>query len=458
MGLNIGPRMTGLINFIQKINADIGIELPAGWQKLPEIEIAQNFLRGVNGFFFQTYSNIGTTKFDEEEFQYFSEFHKFWEKHHQEILNPRINRVQARQAAECLSKAVKRYGNDILLVTHKTHGVSKAAIAQVRFFTANQDFREPPKDPYGAYLKDSARFDAIEVYKDPEGFLKFIGATRLSQSDKRFDFARNAAKFLSDNGITAFQIAERFKNDVETIREALINFPNMGYGMKKSHMFIRDMVELKVWPTIANYDKIDVPSDINTMKLALRTRILETDIPLLSSFLDIFGHQYGCIEEMSASAWRVVWEEWRGVDAVTAPSSPCELDFLLYRIGREYCKPNLVEYECENGHSFFYFGAQVSLCRICKKKGMRGEAIPKRRMLPCQVNAKELPREEGILMLKEQNLLRTFDGVCILEQTCQPKTDLFRILDPPKSISIKGQTSWTNSTADRERGGGGMMG
>ena len=450
--------MTSLTQFIEKINADIGLGLPTNWRKLSEIEVAQRFLKGVNGFFFQTYSAIGTTQFDEEEFQYFSEFHKFWEKHHQEILNPRINRTQARRAAECLSQAVKRYGNGILRITHKTHGVSKAAIAQVRFFTANQDFREPPKDPYGAYLKDSTRFDANEVYKDPEGFLKFIGATRLSQSDKRFDFARNAAKFLSVNGITALQIAERFKNDVVTIREALINFPNMGYGMKKSNMFIRDMVELKVWPTAANYDKIDVPSDINTMKLALRTQILETDIPLLSSFLDVFCYQYGCIEAMSANAWRAVWEEWQKVDSSTVPSSPCELDFLLYRIGREYCKANLVEYECENGHRFFYFGAQVKLCRICKRKGKRGEAIPKRRMLPCQVSAKDLPREEGILLLKEQNLLRTFDGVCILEQTCRPKADGFRILDPPKSISIKGQTSWTNSTADRERGGGGMMG
>jgi hypothetical protein len=450
--------MSNLNQFIERITADIGIALPSKWKLLADVQVAQRFLTRINQFFFQTYSGIGNTELDGEEYQYFSEFHKFWEKHHKEILNPRINRENARKAAECLSLAVKKYGKGILSINHQTHGLPSAAIAQVRFFTANQDFRKPPKDPYGAYLKDATRFDATEISENPEEFLRFIGSTRLSQSDKRFDFARNAARFLTKYGITAFQIASTFKNDAVVIREALMSFPNMGYGSKKANMFVRDMVELKVWPNITNYDKIDVASDINTMKLALRMRILETDIPLLSSFLDIFCYQYSCMDEMSASSWRAVWEEWREVDASTALSSPCELDFLLYRIGREYCKDNLVEYKCEHGHVFFNFGAQARRCRICKQNKQRSEALPQRWMLPCQINSSELPREDGILMLKKANLLRVFNGTCILEGTCQPKSPDFRILDPPKSISIKGQTSWTNSTADRERGGGGMMG
>ena len=78
-------------------------------------------------------------------------------------------------------------------------------------------------------------------------------------------------------------------------------------------------------------------------------------------------------------------------------------------------------------------------------------------MLPCQVKARDLPREEGVLLLPEGDLLRIFDGVCILEEVCQPGTEAFRLLDPPKSISVKGQTSWTSAYADQERGGGGMM-
>ena len=71
---------------------------------------------------------------------------------------------------------------------------------------------------------------------------------------------------------------------------------------------------------------------------------------------------------------------------------------------------------------------------------------------------KDLPREKGRLLLKNSNLLKTFKGICIFENVCKPKTNEFRALNPPKSISIKGRIGWTNSYAIREKGGGGMMG
>jgi hypothetical protein len=172
--------------------------------------------------------------------------------------------------------------------------------------------------------------------------------------------------------------------------------------------------------------------------------------------LDIFCYQYGCIDAMSAQAWRAVWEEWRTLDANTAPGSPCGLDYLLYRIGREYCKDNLVQYECEFGHSFYWWGpAQKRRCIVCDRKN-RGWADPVNRVLPCQVAKDQLPKKDGVLMIPA--LLRLFGGTCIFEHTCDPKNPSFTIFDPPKSISIKGQTGWTNSIARRERGGGGMMG
>ncbi len=61
-------------------------------------------------------------------------------------------------------------------------------------------------------------------------------------------------------------------------------------------------------------------------------------------------------------------------------------------------------------------------------------------------------------MLKENELLRKFDGICIFEEVCMPRTKEFTALNPPKSISIKGQTGWTNSYAYKDKGGGGMMG
>lgn len=444
--------------FIENLNKRIDIPLPESWSGLSEVQLAQRFLEKLNEYFFQTYEGIGTTTFRGDELQYFSEFHKFWEAHHREILNVRIDRAQARLAAQALGNAIGKYGESILNVTHETHGLGPQAVAQVRFFTANQDFREPPEDPFGKYLDDPTRFNAQEIADDPADFLKFLGMTRLSQTDKRLDYARHAARFLLSRGITAFEIAQRFGDDAVQIRDALVNASNMGYGLKKANMLIRDMVELCVWPGLQHFDKVDVASDINTMKLALRTRILQTDIPLLSSFLDIFCYQYGYIDKMSAQAWRAVWEEWQQVDPSTAPLSPCQMDFLLYRIGREYCKEMVVQYVCEAGHVFYHFGAGLKNCRVCNRAKRRVRAHPRVRLLPCQLDSTDLPREEGHLLLREDNLLRLFDGVCVLETVCQPKTDNFRALNPPKSISIKGRTSWTKSYAYRDKGGGGMMG
>lgn len=450
--------MGNFVKFIKDINQKMGISLPSLWTDLTEVQLAQCFLEKLNKYFFQTYGGVGTTTFDGEELQYFSEFHKFWEVNHKEILNPRINREQAKLAAQALSNSIRSYGRQILSVTHQTQGLQPRAIAQVRFFTANQDFRQLPKNQFEKYFEDPTRFDAQEIADDPEDFLKFLGATRLSQTDKRLDFARNAARFLLKKDISALDIAKYFNHDAVRIREALVNAPNIGYGLKKANMFIRDMVELGAWTELINFDKIDVASDINTMKLALRAGILRTDISLLSSFLDIFCYQYGYIDEMSAKAWRTVWEEWVKLDTSTAPSSPCQMDFLLYRIGREHCADIVVQYECENGHVFYHFGGRLRNCPICRDRKIKKPAHPKNRFLPCQLESSQLPRENGQLLLKENNLLKIFDGMCIFEKICKPKTSEFRALNPPKSISIKGKTSWTESYAYQERGGGGMMG
>jgi hypothetical protein len=130
------------------------------------------------------------------------------------------------------------------------------------------------------------------------------------------------------------------------------------------------------------------------------------------------------------------------------------MDFLIYRIGREYGGDKLVEFVCENGHRFFYFGAQLKRCRQC-----RATITPVRRLMPCQVDATQLPRDDnGEILLKDTNLLRVFGGVCIFESVCRPKDSDFKRLSPPKAISIIGRTGWTDSYAYKDEGGGGMMG
>ena len=448
--------MGDFLNFVEDLNAKMGIALPSSWSKLGEIEIARRFLARLNEYFYQTYEGIGSIRIDDEEFRYFSEFHKFWEKHHDEVLNVRVDDGQAAACAEVLHAALSKHGSGIFRVEVDTRGLSVEAVAQVRFFTANQDFREPPKGPYQKYHEDPGQFEAGVIADDPEGFLNFLGFTSLSQTDKRRDFARNAAKFLLDRNIRAFGIAAYYNNDAAKIREALISAGNTGYGYKKVDMFLRDMVDLGVWPKLANMDQIDVAPDINTVKVALRTGILKSDIPLISSFLDIFCHQYGDVCSMAAMGWRGVWEHWRMEHPKTAPPSPCMMDSLLYRIGREYCSDGLVEYHCSEGHKFFHFGGGLRKCKLCSKSGTRSAVVKVARFLPCQVDKKDLPREGGEILCKSR-VFRAFAGTCVFEDVCQPRIKGFVPLDPPKSISIKGQTGWTSAYADREKGGGGLM-
>lgn len=447
-----------LLGFIQEINKRIGFELPSDWQHLPEVEVSRRFLAGVNEYFFQTHKGIGTTRFQGEELQYFSEFHKFWEKNHAAILDAQVSEEQARKAAQALAAAIRKYGNGILGLTAATHGLPPQDLASVRFLTANQDFREPPEDQFRRFLEDPTRFAPSVVADDPVGFLSFLGMARLSQTDKRTDYARNAARFLLENGGTAYGLAKRYGDDVVLIREALVCAPNIGYGAKKANMFLRDMMEMGVWPGLRNVDALDVASDINTMQLALRTRIVETAMPLLSSFLDIFCYQYSEIDRVSALAWRRVWEHWRRTDPDTAPAAPASMDFLLYRMGREHCKDNLVAYVCDLGHEFNYFGARLRLCPICTTNSKRSALRVAGRRLPCQVAPEDLPRSHGKLAISDQQLLNVFDGQCIFTSVCDPCSEAFIASDPPKSISIKGQTGWTNSYSDKDRGGGGMMG
>ena len=66
---------------------------------------------------------------------------------------------------------------------------------------------------------------------------------------------------------------------------------------------------LGVWKDIFGFEKIDVASNVNTIKIALRTGILTTAIPLESDFFDIFCNQYEYFDNLNTKAWRKVWEK-----------------------------------------------------------------------------------------------------------------------------------------------------
>src|SRR5271166_283586 len=86
-------QMSGLVAFIERLTHEIGVPLPRNWKTMPDVELARRFLQGVNEYFYKARAGIGTYVYtDKGELRPLSEFQRFWEAHHQEVLNPRINR------------------------------------------------------------------------------------------------------------------------------------------------------------------------------------------------------------------------------------------------------------------------------------------------------------------------------------------------------------------------------
>ncbi|HCG76462.1 TPA: hypothetical protein DEW49_00965, partial [bacterium] len=194
---------------------------------------------------------------------------------------------------------------------------------------------------------------------EPETFLKNLGITSLSQSDKRVKYAKKASQILIDHKIEAYDLLGFCGNDILKLRNLLISNKGSGFGNKKTDIFLRDMIVLGVWKNPKNFDKLDVASDINTMKVALRSGIIKTDIALISSFLDVFCYQYGLIDEINALAWRKVWEIWSRKYPTESIESPCLIDYFVYRvIGKDFCKETLCIFKCETKkHEFKWHSA-----------------------------------------------------------------------------------------------------
>ena len=407
------------------------------------IESSREIINEINSFLYTTYPGIGEVSALNTKYDYFSDFHKYWEKHHKEILNIQVNRSNCERVADILHDVFLKTNGKVFSDLYDTNGLREDEICRVRFLTANQDFRGSRdfSDLSKIYKNDPDIFTADYIVENPEDFLKKIKITDLSQTDKRIKYAKTIGHFLIERQLSSpYDLLAYYRNDVFALRQDMINCMGAGYGNKKTDMFIRDMIILGVWKNVIGFDKIDVASDINTIKVALRTGIMTCEIPLLSSFLDIFCYQYGYVAEMNAKAWRTVWEIWnqKYEEKIESPSL---LDFFIYRIvGREFCKVNLYTYQCEKGHTFLWNTQAKSVCPECKGKVT---VIDRRYMCDAQ---------DGSVVT--ERLLPQYKN-CPFKDICD-KNDKKK-LQPPKSISILGQTGWTSAYTETECGGGGLM-
>lgn len=421
------------------------------------IKRARMIVKEINEFLYTTSDEIGTLNELGMEFPYFSSFHKYWEKYHKEILDLKIDEQACSMVADALHDVfIKTNGRAFSEVWDKC-GLTNEEVCRVRLLTANQDFRGSRvfSELAQVYRDDNSIFDEDKIYNEPEEFVRAIGITSLSQNDKRTQYARNISDFLKKHSSSPYEIIDKYNRDVYDLRNALINYQNAGYGNKKADMFIRDMVVLGVWDSITGFEKIDVASDVNTIKVALRTGIIKSTIPLVSSFLDIFSYQYSYVDEMNALAWRKVWELWMIKYPKESITSPCLLDFFVYNvIGRQFCKETLCVFKCENNdHTFKWHSPRNKTCQICYKNNKKNRAYVLNKIMPCT-------DEDGCIAIKETDFYRS--GIaqpniekCPFVNACE--LNGFNMLVAPKSISILGQTGWSTAYTKKGHGGGGLM-
>jgi hypothetical protein len=199
------------------------------------------------------------------------------------------------------------------------------------------------------------------------------------------------------------------------IRQALVDNPNpkykgqLGFSDKKANLLIRDLVAMGVW-SVTDPEEIDVSSDANTMRIALRTGMLKVRWPLLTSYLDVYDYQYGLIDEYTKRAWRRVWEAWGTLSPNHRVTAPALFDFLIYRIGQNCCKPKTRRCDMQCNSS---------------------------RLTKCQL---------------KNTILMNCRGWCMFKGICSPAS---KAMNPPRAISILGGTGWEDGRTD-EGGGKGI--
>jgi hypothetical protein len=410
--------------FIKELLKAVGFEEEAKKFNLKEddsgYQTSANILQKINDFLYVTDPECGKNPDTDKDF--ISKFHKFWRQHHEKIINPKIDDHKCLQVAKILEQTHATYSYQLnstkkaLFTPGNITTLASHQIANVRFFTITQDFKIRFKvDPYSLATTKPNLFDAKAIQSNypslTDELLHELGAE--TQTDKRHKFSRLSAEFLIDNyNGDAFNICQIHNNDVLEIRKALVDNPNtkykgqLGFSDKKANLLMKDLVTMGVW-RVENPEEIDVSSDANTMRIALRTGILKTRAPLLTSYLDIYGYQYVFIDEYTRRAWRKVWETWGTLSPNHRVEAPAMFDFLIYRIGQSCCKEKT---------------------RRCDVK------CSSERLTKCELR---------------KSILTNCSGLCMLRGICDSAT---KKLNPPRAISILGGTGWE---AGRTNEGGG---
>ena len=346
-----------------------------------------------------------------------SELHAYRLENAEKVLDPRINKVNCLRVAQ---KLEKMYREGTVRVQHGTRDLKPEEIANVRFFTAIQDFKidiNANMNPFEIFKNHPECFDSAKILGNElliDEFLNKIGAD--SQRDKRKRWMLNAAKLLQEKfDGSAYNINKALNSDAQAIKDLLAGNVGYGFSQKKADMLLRDMADLGVWVYKENVEKINVMSDKNTMRIALRTGILAFRIPLLASYLDVYCYQYALVDKWNSLAWRTVWQEWENIENNHRPPTPASFDYFIYRMGKLACWKAPLKRKCS------------------PNKPVKDKWLESR--------------------IKQDRLIFGDDNYCVFNTVCEQNR---KILNHPMSISQLGQTGWQSGKAN-EGGGGGIQ-
>ena len=210
--------MSDFLRFLENLCQHIGVEANLSictTERTDEHELAAKILNEINRFLYQTNSALDR--------EYISEFHKYWKENHFQILKPEIVDEKCLEVAHILEQI---YCNNNIRVQHDTLNLTNHQIANVRFFTAIQDFKidiGARVNPFQLYNINQGYFNPQEIVENEllvDEFLNQLGAD--SQRDKRKRWMQNAAQLLNDKYESdAFKINESHQGDVLSIKDAL---------------------------------------------------------------------------------------------------------------------------------------------------------------------------------------------------------------------------------------------
>ena len=146
-----------------------------------DVTNAREIVNEINKFLYTSNSNLGLVSELGQEFPYFSSFHKFWHKHHKEILDLQISLEACEKVADALHEVYDRTKGKAFKEIYDTNGLDKEDICRVRLLTANQDFRGSRnfKDLSKIFIDDPTLFDEYSIVNNPEEFVKSLGIIML---------------------------------------------------------------------------------------------------------------------------------------------------------------------------------------------------------------------------------------------------------------------------------------